>query len=174
MKTKDKKEEKKEEPKLKVTLEKGEDDLTRQQKCIEFIMSMRGQLVIGQALANSIKAMETREPQMWREPSNVKDMKYILKNFGIAKALTDVKNLDTKYYVKRNNEVIAEYDDAIYNSVLVKEVAKQMHSVDSNNYYSASVEVTFSPVLIDGGSKEPQEIGIWSSDSVATDDEFNF
>ena len=174
MKTKDKKEEKKEEPKLKITLEKGEDDLTKQQKCLEFIMSMRGQLIIGQALANSIKAMETRLPEMWQEPSNVKDMKYILKNFGIAKALTDVKNLDTKYYVKRNNEVIAEYDDAIYNSVLAKEVAEKMHSVDPNNYYSASVEVTFSPVLIEGGSKEPQEIGIWSSDSVATDDEFNF
>ena len=57
---------------------------------------------------------------------------------------------------------------------MVCEVAKQMHSVDMDSYYSASVEVTFSPVLIDGGSKEPQEIGIWSSDSVVTDDEFNF
>ena len=49
-----------------------------------------------------------------------------------------------------------------------------MHSVDSGNYYSASVEVTFSPVLIEGGSKEPQEIAIWSSDSVSSDDEFDF
>ena len=57
---------------------------------------------------------------------------------------------------------------------MVCEVAKRMHSVDMDSYYSASVEVTFSPVLIDGGSKEPQEIGIWSSDSVVTDDEFNF
>ena len=167
------KEEKKEE-KLKITLEKGEDDLTKQQRCLEFIMSMRGQLIIGQALANSIKAMETRLPEMWQEPSHVKDMKYILKNFGIAKALTDTKNKDTKYYVKRNKEVIAEYDDAIYNSLMVKEIAEKMHSVDPTSYYSASVEVTFSPVLIDGGSKEPQEIGIWSSDLVTTDDEFNF
>ena len=57
---------------------------------------------------------------------------------------------------------------------MVKEIAEKMHSVDPTSYYSASVEVTFSPVLIDGGSKEPQEIGIWSSDLVTTDDEFNF
>ena len=169
---KDKEEVKKE--KIKVKLEQGEKDMNKQEKCIEFIFSMRGQLIIGQALANSIKAMETRLPEMWQEPSNVKDMKYILKNFGIAKALTDSKNLDTKYYVKRNNEVIAEYDDAIYNSLMVKEIAEKMHSVDPTSYYSASVEVTFSPVLIEGGSKEPQEIGIWSSDSVTTDEEFDF
>ena len=72
------------------------------------------------------------------------------------------------------SSIVVEYDDAIYNGKMAVEVAKHMHSVDTDNYYSASVQVTFSPVLIDGGSKEPQEIGLWSSDSVATDDEFDF
>lgn len=162
------------EAKVKVTIEQGEKDMNKYIKCVEFILSMRGQLIIGQALANSIKTMEGRMPEMWREPSDVKDMKYILRNFGIAKAVTDSINKDTKYFVKKNGEIIIEYDDAIHNSITAVEVAKHMHSVDSSNYYSASVEVTFSPVLIDGGSKEPQEIGIWSSDSVSTDDEFNF
>ena len=173
MSEEEKKEEKKEE-KVKVKLEKGEEDVSKMQKCVEFVLSARGQLIIGQALANSIKTLENRMPEMWREPSNVKDMKYILKNFGIAKALTDSVNQDTKYFVKKNGEVVAEYDDTIHNSIVAVEVAKHMHSVDPNSYYSASVEVTFSPVLIDGGSKEPQEIGMWSSDSVITEDEFNF
>tara|TARA_R110002167_G_scaffold12228_5_gene52272 strand:+ start:162 stop:689 length:528 start_codon:yes stop_codon:yes gene_type:complete len=171
------KEEKKEEPKLKVTLEKGEEDLTKLTKCVKLMLSDKGKLALGQSLTNSIKAMETRLPEMWREYDvAVKDMKFILSNLGIPKDIkvTDSINKKTKYYVKKNNEVICEYNDAIYNSVMACEVAKQMHSVDMDNYYSASVEVTFSPVLIDGGSKEPQEIGIWSSDSVVTDDEFNF
>ena len=141
--------------------------------CIEFVLSARGQFIIGQALSNSIKIMENRQPEMWREPSNVKDMKYILKNFGISVA-NDLTNLDTKYFVKKDGEIIAEYDDAIFNSIVATEVAEKMHSLDNDGYYTASVEVTFSPVLIDGGSKEPTEIIMWSSDSVSTDDEFNF
>ena len=116
-------------------------------------------------------------PEMWREyDKSLKDMKYLLRNMEIKKSfrVADSINKDTKYYVKKNGEVIAEYDDTIHNSIVAVEVAKNMHSVDSNNYYSASVEVTFSPVLIEGGSKEPQEIGLWSSDSVMTDDEFDF
>ena len=163
-KNKVKKEEKKDE-KIQVTLARGEEDISAIEKCVEFVLSMRGQLIVGQALANSIKAMENREPEMWRESANISDMKYILKNFGMAKVLTDMTNKDTKYFVMKNKKVVVEYDDAIYNGKM---------AVDTSNYYSASVQVTFSPVLIDGGSKEPQEIGLWSSDSVATDDEFNF
>ena len=162
------------EEKIGVILKKGEEDMSKMEQCVSFILSMRGQIMIGQAIANSIKAMENRLPEMWREPSNIKDMKYILKNFGIAKAVTDSKNKDTRYFVKKNGEIIATYDDAVYNGVLAVEVAKNMHSVDTSNYYAASVEVTFSPVLIDGGNKEPTEIAIWSSDSVATEDEFDF
>ena len=161
------------EEKVKVILEKGEEDITKMQKCVEFILSFRGQLIVGQALSNSIKAMENRMPEFWREPSSIKDMKYILRNFGIS-PITDIQNKDTKYFVKKDGEVIAEYDDAIYNGEMAIEVAKRMHSVDNEYYYSASVEVTFSPALIDGGSKEPTEMGLWSSDSVTTDDEFDF
>ena len=179
MKTKKIKEEKEEvkEPKLKITLEKGEEDLTKLTKCVKLMLSDKGKLALGQSLTNSIKAMETRMPEMWREYDvAVKDMKSILSGLSLSKEIkvTDSVNKNTKYYVKRNGEVICEYNDAVYNSVMACEVAKQMHSVDMDNYYSASVEVTFSPVLIDGGSKEPQEIGMWSSDSVSTDDEFNF
>lgn len=164
----------KKEEKIGVILKKGEEDMSKIEQCVSFILSMRGQIIIGQALANSIKAMENRLPEMWQEPSDIKDMKYILKNFGIAKAVTDSKNLDTRYFVKKNNEIIATYDDAIYNGILAVEVAKNMHSIDTDNYYSASVDVTFSPVLIDGGDNEPTEIAIWSSDSVATENEFDF
>tara|TARA_R110002051_G_scaffold69001_1_gene124210 strand:- start:72 stop:686 length:615 start_codon:yes stop_codon:yes gene_type:complete len=172
-----KKEEKKEEPKLKITLEQGEKDLTKLTKCVKLMLSDEGKLALGQSLTNSIKAMETRLPEMWREYDvAVKDMKSILSSLSLSKEMkvTDSVNKNTKYYVKRNGEIICEYDDAVYNSVMACEVAKQMHSVDLNSYYSASVEVTFSPVLIEGGSKEPQEIGLWSSDSVTTDDEFDF
>jgi len=164
----------KKEEKIGVILKKGEEDMSKIEQCVSFILSLRGQIIIGQAIANSIKAMENRLPEMWQEPSDIKDMKYILKNFGIAKAVTDSKNLDTRYFVKKNNEIIATYDDAIYNGILAVEVAKNMHSIDTDNYYSASVDVTFSPVLIDGGDKEPTEIAIWSSDSVATENEFDF
>jgi len=151
------------EEKIGVILKKGEEDMTKMEQCVSFILSMRGQII-----------MENRLPEMWQEPSNIKDMKYILRNFGIAKAVTDAKNQDTRYFVKKNGEIIATYDDAIYNGVLSVEVAKNMHSVDTSNYYVATVEVTFSPVLLEGGSKEPTEIVIWSSDSVSTEDEFDF
>ena len=172
----DKKEEKKEE-KMKVHLEKGEEDVSKLKRSVELILSLKGQIALGQSLSNTIKSMERREPEMWREYDvSLKDMKYLLKNLGIAKEhkTTDSINKDTKYFVKKNGEIVAEYDDVIHNSIVAMEVAKHMHSVDTSNYYSASVQVSFSPVLIDGGSKEPQEIAIWSSDSVATDDEFDF
>ncbi|QDP57012.1 MAG: hypothetical protein GOVbin1782_19 [Prokaryotic dsDNA virus sp.] len=177
MSEEEKKEEKKEEPKLEVNLVKGEEDVSKLKKCVELILSEKGKLALGQALTNTIQSMENREPEMWREyDKSLKDMKYLLRNLDIEKSfrVADSINKDTKYYVKKNGEVIAEYDDTIHNSIVAVEVAKNMHSVDSNNYYSASVEVTFSPVLIEGGSKEPQEIGIWSSDSVISEDEFNF
>ena len=80
------KEEKKEEPKLKVTLEKGEEDLTKLTKCVKLMLSDKGKLALGQSLTNSIKAMETRLPEMWREYDvAVKDMKFILANLGIHK-----------------------------------------------------------------------------------------
>lgn len=172
----EKKEEKKE-PKITVVLEKGEEDVSKLKKCVELILSDKGKVALGQALTNTIQSMENRQPEMWREyDKSVKDMKYLLRNLDIEKEYrtADSINKDTKYYVKKNGEVIAEYDDTIHNSIVAIEVAKNMHSVDSSSYYSASVEVTFSPVLIEGGAKEPQEIGLWSSDSVMTDDEFDF
>lgn len=177
MNKEEKKEEEKKEVKIKVMLEKGEEDVSKLKKCVELILSEKGKLALGQALTNTIQSMENRMPEMWREyDKSLKDMKYLLRNMEIEKSfrVADSINKDTKYYVKKNGEVIAEYDDTIHNSIVAVEVAKNMHSVDSNNYYSASVEVTFSPVLIEGGSKEPQEIGLWSSDSVMTDDEFDF
>ena len=172
----EKKEEKKEE-KIKVTLEKGEEDVSKLKRCIELILSPKGQIALGQSLTNTINSLENRMPEMWREYDvQIKDMKYILRNLGLSKkySTADSINKDTKYFVKKNGEVVVEYDDTIHNSITAVEVAKHMHSVDSGNYYSASVEVTFSPVLIEGGSKEPQEIAIWSSDSVSSDDEFDF
>ena len=176
MSEEEKKEEEKE-VKIKVTLEKGEEDVSKLKRCVELILSPKGKIALGQSLTNTIQSMENREPEMWREyDKSVKDMKYLLRNLDIEKEYrtADSINKDTKYYVKKNGEIIAEYDDTIHNSIVAVEVAKNMHSVDSNNYYSASVEVTFSPVLIEGGSKEPQEIGLWSSDSVISEDEFNF
>ena len=162
-----------EEEKLEVNIRKNEEEMTKYEECAKFLLGFRGQMIVGQALSNSIKTMERRMPEMWREPSNIKDMKYVLNNFGLAKVM-DIDHKDTKYFVKKNGEIVAEYDDAIHNSIVACEVAKFMHSVDTRNYYVASVEVTFSPVLIDGGSKEPTEIVMWSSDSVSLEDEFDF
>ena len=138
MSEEEKKEEEKE-VKIKVTLEKGEEDVSKLKRCVELILSPKGKIALGQSLTNTIQSMENREPEMWREyDKSVKDMKYLLRNLDIEKEhrTADSINKDTKYYVKKNGEIIAEYDDTIHNSIVAVEVAKNMHSVDSNNYYS--------------------------------------
>lgn len=130
-------------------------------------------IAIGLALSNAIEMYKGREPEMWQDKSVIKGMKATLKKFGLKNSFDETHKAQ-RFLVKRDGELIAEYSGAIYNGTTAVEVAKNMHSLDTDNYYSASVEVTFSPVLIEGGSKKPQEIAMWSSDSVSSEDEFNF
>lgn len=149
------------------------DKLKGLERGLERLLQPKFQSALQEGISNSLSAMEQREPEMWVEYSSIKELKSILKMFSLKKSNDNV-NKDTKYLVKKNGETILEFGSEVWFSVVAMEVAKAMHSVDSSEYYCASVEVTHSPVLIDGGSEEPQEIGIWSSDSVSTDDEFDF
>ena len=148
-------------------------DEARINSAVKFLVSERGLEITGQALVASIRAHKGRMPEMWRESKDVKDLQKLMREFKFGKE-GDITHKSVKYYVKCEGETIAEYDDSVHNSIMAVEVAQKMHTVDSDNYYSASVETTFSPVLIDGGSKDPTEIAIWSSDSVSSEDEFNF
>lgn len=130
-------------------------------------------IVIGLAISNAIEMCKDREPEMWQDKTIVKSMKAILKRFGLKNSFDETHKAQ-RFLVKRDGELMAEYSGAIYNGNTAVEVAKNMHSLDFDSYYSASVEVTFSPVLIEGGSKKPQEIAMWSSDSVSSEDEFDF
>ena len=153
-------------------LQKAKDE-ARIEKAVKFLVSERGLEIAGQAIIASIRTNKERMPEMWREAKDVRDLQRLMREFKFGKE-ADITHKDVKYYVKCDGEIIAEYDDSVHSSIMAVEIAQKMHSVDSDRYYSASVETTFSPVLIDGGSKEPTEIAIWSSDSVSSDDEFNF
>jgi len=47
------------------------------EKAIEFLQSFRGRYIIGQALFYAIKEMESVEPEVHQEKSNIEDMKYL-------------------------------------------------------------------------------------------------
>ena len=44
---------------------------------IEFLVSMRGKYIIAQALYYGIKALESVEPEIMQEKSNIEDMKFL-------------------------------------------------------------------------------------------------
>ena len=67
----------------------------KQTEAVKFANSMRGQLIIGQALYEALKAMKTR-PDIRREYSNEADMQYLIDNLypmyaGIAKATAEAE-----------------------------------------------------------------------------------
>ena len=54
--------------------------MTKEQEAIEFLGSMRGQYIMGQALQLAIESLESVEPEVMREFSNISDMKFIRDN----------------------------------------------------------------------------------------------
>ena len=46
-------------------------------KAIGFMQSFRGRYIIGQALFYAIKELESVEPEVHQEKSNIEDMKYL-------------------------------------------------------------------------------------------------
>ena len=130
-------------------------------------------VILGQALWNYHYLCENRQPDMFQDKDLLKGIKSLMKKFELKRSYDETHKIQ-RFIVRCNEVIVKEYDGIIGNGSAALILAEKMHSLDSGNYYSASVEVTKSPVLIDGGSKEPQEIAIWSSDSVFTEDEFDF
>lgn len=57
-----------------------------ERKAILFLNTMRGQYVMGQALAVAIQTFESQEPEYLRESSDISDMQYLLDTlFSIGK-----------------------------------------------------------------------------------------
>ena len=59
-----------------------------EQKALQFLGSMRGQYIMGQALEIAIESMESVEPEHRREVSNIQDMKFLRDNlFNVGAAV---------------------------------------------------------------------------------------
>ena len=63
----------------------------KQEVAFEFLVSLRGQFIMGQALQVAIEAMESVEPEM-RERSNIQDMKFLRDNlFNLGAAISNAR-----------------------------------------------------------------------------------
>ena len=63
--------------------------MTKEQEAIEFLGSVRGQYIMGQALQLAIESLESVEPEVMREFSNISDMKFIRDNlFSMGASVT--------------------------------------------------------------------------------------
>ena len=84
------------------------DTKTSKDEAIEFFLSTRGQYIMAQALYYAVKALESVEPAIMRENSNIEDMKFLQENlFSFPAILFDVesqKEALTKLAQAENNE----------------------------------------------------------------------
>ena len=68
----------------------------KQEVAFEFLVSLRGQFIMGQALQVAIEAMESVEPEM-RERSNIQDMKFLRDNlFNLGAAISNARKTATE------------------------------------------------------------------------------
>jgi hypothetical protein len=66
--------------------------MTKEQEAIEFLGSVRGQYIMGQALQLAIESLESVEPEVMRELSNISDMAFIRDNlFSMGASVTAMK-----------------------------------------------------------------------------------
>jgi len=73
---------------------------------IEFLMSGRGKYIMAQALHYGIQSLESVEPEVMQEKSNIEDMKYLRDNlFNYPDALFEIEYL-------RGSEVPSVMEDA--------------------------------------------------------------
>ena len=64
--------------------------MSRAEDAIELFRSMRGQLIVGQALHYGLKALRAIEPEVMQEKSNIADMELLLEElFPIGLAFID-------------------------------------------------------------------------------------
>tara|TARA_Y100000310_G_scaffold95923_1_gene93697 strand:+ start:486 stop:725 length:240 start_codon:yes stop_codon:yes gene_type:complete len=54
--------------------------VNKRAEAIEFLGGMRGQYIVAQALHYAIKSLESVEPEIMQEKSNIDDMKYLREN----------------------------------------------------------------------------------------------
>jgi hypothetical protein len=79
---------------------KSQEALTNREKAINLLQSMRGQYIISQALCLAIKMINCRPPEL-QEPSNVKDMEFLVQNlFPIYRA---VESAEEKFYQQKTD-----------------------------------------------------------------------
>jgi len=109
------------------------------EKVTKFMNSFRGQLIVGQALNVAIETMKNRQPEWMREPSNISDMEYILKNVPMMGILSDNKNpaYDTFITIQISDSLggwheYEMYGDNYVNGQIAIEVAKAL------DFYSPS------------------------------------
>jgi|10_taG_2_1085330.scaffolds.fasta_scaffold54550_5 hypothetical protein len=103
------------------------------EKVTKFMNSFRGQLIVGQALNVAIETMKNRQPEWMREPSNISDMEYILKNVPMMGILSDNKNpaYDTFITIQISDSLggwheYEMYGDNYVNGQIAIEVAKAL------------------------------------------------
>ena len=68
------------------------DTKTSKDEAIEFFLSTRGQYIMAQALHYAIKSLESVEPEIMQEKSNIDDMKFLQENlFSFPAILFDTE-----------------------------------------------------------------------------------
>ena len=97
----------------------------------DFLFSMRGQLILGQALEEAMLLMSNREPHFLREHSNMKDMEYILEKFPMMKVLGNSGKMtmpdEERSYVvvtELSDLPLHEYEYNTLNGIIAYNVAK--------------------------------------------------
>lgn len=70
--------------------------MSKAEQALDFLGSMRGQYIMGQALNLAIKALESEEPEHRRQTSNILDMSFLrdeLFSLGAAMAEAATKGI---------------------------------------------------------------------------------
>tara|TARA_R100001510_G_C7565910_1_gene144227 strand:- start:346 stop:759 length:414 start_codon:yes stop_codon:yes gene_type:complete len=100
------------------------------EEALDFMFSMRGQLIMGQAFEEALLLMSNRQPPYLREHSNMKDMEYILEKFPMMKTLGNAGKT-TMPDEERVYQVINSYDGILHtyeyntlNGIIAYHVAK--------------------------------------------------
>ena len=74
------------------------DTETSKDEAIAFLLSTRGQYIVSQALHYAIKSLESVEPEIMQEKSNIDDMKYLQESlFTFPAILFDVEAQKEKF-----------------------------------------------------------------------------
>ena len=134
----------------------------QQMEGFDFMFSMRGQLILGQALEEAMLLMSNRQPSYLREHSNMKDMEYILEKFPTMKVLgnTGKRTMpdEERHYqiVREDGTLIHAWQYNTLNGIIAYEVAKSLnlHGIKCRAVLSHKAH----------GQDKPYEILVYPSD----------